>query len=1188
MLMDFARGEKPDHRDGPEVSPASLKAARKPLPLAAKAVIATLLLLAVGAGVAPSALSVSAFLSLLPFVAILAVASIGQHLVIQQRGLDISIAGVICLAAVIVTKLPHSGAGPAAVAGYVLAALAMGLASGALTGVVVTFLNVPSLVTTIGVNAVLLGVTLMLSGSVPSAAPPALASLALGVTFGVPDTIWVALALTGIGVFVLERTVVGRRFLAVSVNPAAAHALGVPVELYRVATYMAAGLCYAAAGVMLAGFLSVPNIFCGNGYILASVAAVVVGGNSVAGGARGSLLATVVGAFFLTFLGQLVLSAGLERSMQNVVQAIIVIGGVALPELARRWRQQRSAPAVAETRDVARPGRSLGPVAPVLEFIGVRKSFGAVHALRGADLVVFPGEVHAIVGENGAGKSTLIAVAAGVLTADAGALLLHNAPIGAEGPRARRERGIAVAYQHPALAPDLSVLENLQLVAPALDGRNGAAEAAKLIELAATPQLRMAVTQRVEELSLAQRHVVEIARALATRPDILILDEPTEPFQQSDVQHLFAMIRRLRDSGVAVLYVSHRLHEVAELADRISIMRDGEIVESKPAGEISVDEIVTLIAGRPLGQVFPAKGGRPGEVVLNVRGLSGDGFAGIDLVARAGEIVGLAGVEGEGQREFLRALAGVDARQAGAIEIAGRAVTGATPGALRAAGVGFVTDDRHAEGLFLNLSVRENVGLRILESLSRFGLVNRAKENRASSQVRDRLRVRAPSIDTPVDDLSGGNQQKVLIGREIAGHPRALLVDEPTKGVDIGARMEIYQQLRTLANEGMAVVVSSSDGVELEGLCDRVLIFARGGVVRELDGADVTDTRITEANLTSTASRAAGAAHRRLSRLGQALSSDHFPALILVVVTAAVLALTNSLNEFFLTGFNIGQMLALLAILSFLAIAQFATILVGGIDLSVGPLAGFVVVLASFVLPADASSLQLVFGGALILAFCVAFGFAQGVLTTTLRLPSIVVTLASFIGLQGLSLLLRPRPKGTISNTLSDVFGFSILGVPAGMALALVAVAVFEWLLYRRAFGRRLRAVGSNPLASMRLGVDAPRVTRFAFMLSGLLSGVAGLMLAGQIGIGSGTTGVDFSLMSITAVVLGGVSVAGGRGSAVCVLLGAALVQATTSASSFLNADTSWQYSVVGAITLIAACLFSVARRGGGTTRFAG
>jgi ribose transport system ATP-binding protein len=254
----------------------------------------------------------------------------------------------------------------------------------------------------------------------------------------------------------------------------------------------------------------------------------------------------------------------------------------------------------------------------------------------------------------------------------------------------------------------------------------------------------------------------------------------------------------------------------------------------------------------------------------------------------------------------------------------------------------------------------------------------------------------------------------------------------------------------------------------------------------------------------------------------------------------------------------------------------------------VGPLAGLVVVLASFLLPREASGGMVAGGALLLLAFCAAFGYLQGLLITRLRLPAIVVTLATFIGLQGVSLLLRPRPKGTISNALSDTLGYPVLGVPFGMILAILAVIAFEWLLYRHAAGRQLRAVGSNMLASHRLGVDGGRVTRIAFAVAGFLTGMAGLMLAGQIGIGSATTGVDFSLMSITAVVLGGVSVAGGRGSAICVALGAAMAQATTSASSFLSPDASWYYTVLGTVTLIGAALFSIARWSRRGARFSG
>ena len=817
---------------------------------------------------------------------------------------------------------------------------------------------------------------------------------------------------------------------------------------------------------------------------------------------------------------------------------------------------------------------------PVMTLADIRKSFGPVRALKGVDVLIYPGEVHAIVGENGAGKSTLIGVAAGVLRADSGAIYYDGKYVGAPDPRQMREDGVSVVYQHPALAPDLTVLENLQLAAPSLVGAAGAAEAERLIARVATDELRMPINKRVAELSLAQRHVVEIARALVTRPKVLFLDEPTEPLQAGDVRKLFDLIGELKRDGVGIVYVSHRLHEVDELADRISVMRDGEIIDYRLGDEITSSEIVALIAGRPLGQIFPAKATSVGPALFSVKGLSGRGFDQVDLVVHAGEIVGLAGIEGEGQREFIRAAAGIDRRYSGEVRVKDANIGGDSPGAFRRAGIGFVPDDRHAEGVFLNLTLRENFSLGFLEFISRLGVVDRGTEADRSKAIISDLRIRAPSAETKLFELSGGNQQKALFGREISAKPRVLLVDEPTKGVDIGARSEIYQRLRAIADQGLAVLVSSSDGIELEGLCDRVLIFARGRIVHELTGAKVTDAAITEANLTATVSRASKvSAVAQVRRWREFAASDHFPALVLAVLTAIILGGTQALNGYFLSPFSVKSILSFFSILAFLSSAQLATVLVGAIDLSIGPLAGLCVVLASFLAPDGVETGPFAAGVIIILLLTTIFGLLQGLLITSLRLPAIVVTIATFIGLQGVSLLLRPTAAGQIDDAISNAAQFPIGFLPAGLVLTLAMVLCAEWLLFRTGFGRSFRAVGSSPLASYRLGIDSRRLTWLAFVISGLLTGIGGLMLAGQVGIGSPTTGSDYTLMSITVVVLGGASVTGGRGSFISTLLGAALVQATSSASSYIDANSSVHYTVIGTLTLLAAIFFSLARR---------
>jgi len=825
--------------------------------------------------------------------------------------------------------------------------------------------------------------------------------------------------------------------------------------------------------------------------------------------------------------------------------------------------------------------------APVMGIVGATKYYGPVEALKAVSLTIRRGQVHAVVGENGAGKSTLIGIAAGAVPPDFAVIRVTGKEIKRPNAKKLHRAGVAVTFQHPELAEEMTVMENLQLAAPSLTGPGSRAEAERLLKAVGSEQHTMSLDARVRDLTLAQQQIIEIAGAIASKPKVLFLDEPTEPFQQADIDKLFELIKQLREGGVAVVYVSHRLHEIEELADHITVLRDGKSIDSRPAARITTDQIITMIAGRPLDQVFPDKAKDRGEVKLEVQDLSGPGFTSISFTAHAGEIVGVTGVEGEGQREFLRTVAGLERRTAGSVRIKGKPLDGTSTAAARDAGIGFVTDDRHEEGLFLTLRLRENIGIGALDRISTAGVIDRRRDHALTREVMDRLGIYTgyrikEHDDTTAAELSGGNQQKALIGREIAGEPEVILIDEPTKGVDVGARTEIYERLRELADSGVAVVVSSSDGIELEGLCDRVVVFARGQIVKEFEGGSLTDEAITEANLTATVAREGGPARTRKGEeepWRRVMAADRFPAAVLSVLTAIVLFGTDSISEYFLSAFNIETMLTFLSILAFTSIAQLVTILVGRIDLSVGALAGFVVVLASFLTPDGAGAGDTLSGVTIILAITAAFGLVQGWLVTWLNIPAIVVTLATFIGLQGMSLVLRPQAAGTITDYISDVTQWSYAGMPACFLAIMVIVVAFELILFRTGLGRRLRAVGSNPLGATRVGVQVNRHILLAFVLSGVLTGIAGFILAGQVGIGSPATGIDYTLMSITAVVLGGTRIAGGRGSVLAVLMGAALVQSLSSASSFINQDSAIHLTILGAVTLVAATFFSVARR---------
>ncbi len=819
---------------------------------------------------------------------------------------------------------------------------------------------------------------------------------------------------------------------------------------------------------------------------------------------------------------------------------------------------------------------------PVLQLRGIRKSFGRTVALSGVDIDVYPGEVHAVVGENGAGKSTLINVAAGVLRATEGVILVDGKEVASPDPVTMRNLGLSVAYQHPALPAHLSVLECLALVEPSFARTGGTDRARALIHSISPKSLAMDPHARVGDLTLGQKHVAEIARALASNPRVLVLDEPTEPFKEEDVRSLFAIIATLKARGIAIVYISHRLGEVTEIADTISVLRDGELIASRACADLNHDEIVSLIVGKSMGQVFPLKQKARNETgaVLSVAELSGRGFTEVSFDLMPGEILGLAGVEGQGQREFIRALAGLNTIRSGDVRSEGRLIDCSSRALAQADGIRFVPDDRHSEGLFLSLSVQDNLGLGNLGGVTRNGVINAASERElAETAVRD-FSIKTPSLSASVSSLSGGNQQKVLIAREILAGPRVLLIDEPTKGVDIGSKSEVYHQLRHLASQGVGVIVASSDGVELEGLCDRVVVFSRGQISAVLVGEAVNDESITAANLASSNQRShIDEGNTFGSSWSRLVNHDYFPIAMLVLISFVISLLAYNANNNFVSINNLKLFLTFLSILGLISFAQLAVMLLGEIDFSLGPLAGFVVVIASFWIPDKASTASMIGGAFGILAVTTAIGLLHGLLIIWLRLPSIVVTLASFFGLQGLSLFFRPLPHGSIAYELSKAFSFNVVVVPSATLLLILICVMLEWTTFRTAIGRGIRAIGSDWPASFKLGQNRDLAILLAFGAAGLLTGLGGLMLAGQVGFGSPTTGISYSLMSITAVVLGGAIISGGRGSFVATLFGAVMVQANSSATSFLKLGTEWQYWLVGLSTLLGAGFFAYARR---------
>jgi ribose transport system ATP-binding protein len=491
-----------------------------------------------------------------------------------------------------------------------------------------------------------------------------------------------------------------------------------------------------------------------------------------------------------------------------------------------------------------------GPVGPlVLSLCDVSKAFGAVQALRDVSFDCRAGEIHALVGENGSGKSTLLGIASGYLAPDAGDVEIggHQRRLGS--PAEARRVGLGIAYQTYSHVLDLSVAENLYLAAPRsvrpAFGRMEEWAKATLAEF----ELDIPATAVVGGLSLAYRQLLEVIKALLARPRVILLDEPTTALGPDEVALLHGLVLRRREAGVGVVYVSHRLPEVLGIADRITVLRDGISQGTYDAAGMSEESLIALMIGRPLTLAFPDRdgAGRLPEVLLAVSGLHGERFGPIDLEVQKGEILGIAGAEGNGQAQFLRALAGVE-RPSGSVSCNGHELDTSSPvGALRA-GVVLLSGDRGRESLFPVLSVRANTTIQILRRLGRLGVLRRRRERRTVDDLARRLQIRMASVEQPVQSLSGGNQQKVSLTRPfLRGDVRVILADEPTQGVDVGARFDIYEALRAKANEGVAIVIKSSDPLELAGLCDRVVVMSRGRIVDEIQGDQLGERRIVEA-----------------------------------------------------------------------------------------------------------------------------------------------------------------------------------------------------------------------------------------------------------------------------------------------------------------------------------------------------
>ena len=487
----------------------------------------------------------------------------------------------------------------------------------------------------------------------------------------------------------------------------------------------------------------------------------------------------------------------------------------------------------------------------ILELRKISKSFSGVEVLHDVSFELRPGKVHALLGENGAGKSTLVKIITGVHQPDKGEILLDNSPVQFNNTHNSRQAGIAAIYQELTLFPDLDVAENIFVgrqplgVGRRVDWRKLYAEAGKLLD---SLGVKLDLKQKARSLSIAQQQMVEIARAFSIKARILIMDEPTSSLTLNEVADLFRLVQRLRSEGTAIIFISHRLEELFEIADRVTVLRDGAYVDTRSMKDTTRDDLIRMMVGRTISNLFPKQEVKPGDVILKVQNLTrGGSFQDVSFELRRGEILGLAGLVGAGRTNVARAIFGVEPATSGDLEIDGRQVVVTSPQQAIGLGLAYVPEDRQLHGLIPAMHITSNISLPMLDEYSRMGWLQEKSERKSTYEAARQMEVRANNIWQLARELSGGNQQKVVLAKWLSTKPRILILDEPTRGIDVGTKAAVHELMSKLAAEGMAILMISSELPEILGMSDRIIVMREGRVTAQLSRAEATQEKIISA-----------------------------------------------------------------------------------------------------------------------------------------------------------------------------------------------------------------------------------------------------------------------------------------------------------------------------------------------------
>ncbi len=816
---------------------------------------------------------------------------------------------------------------------------------------------------------------------------------------------------------------------------------------------------------------------------------------------------------------------------------------------------------------------------PFLEMRGISKAFPGVKALNNVALKCFPGEIIGLIGENGAGKSTLMKILAGFYSAGEGDIFIQGTKIEIQNPSDAQELGINMVYQDTKLVPDLKVMQNIWLghePKSALGTVDYKQMYAKSIDLLGTLDITINPKSYVRDLGIAQKQLVEIAKALSHVTKLLILDEPTSSLTPTEAEKLFTVLRELRRGGMSILFISHRLTEVLELCDRFVILRDGEISGKVERGDATEEMLIKFMVGRGLNSLLKNnnKTAHPGEEVLMVEKLSlPPVFSNISFKAKKGEILGIFGIQGNGQRQLIRTLAGFHQEYTGDISINGKKLKLSKPADSINSGISYLTNERREEGLFLPLSIKHNISVQNMKNFTRIGIIDKRKEQESVSASIENFNIKCSSMQQSVEQLSGGNQQKVAFAGNYLQEPNLFIFDDPTVGIDIKSKTEIYNFLRELARKGASVIVLSSDIIEILSISDRLLVISKGTITGEFLHGEADEEKVMNAAVAGKSREKEQISKPRVTKsLGIKLSNFMGPLIVFgLVVALGILGIVKS--KFFFSAYNLSNIALQLVPLALVALGQGLVILTGGIDLSVGPLISLTTAVASYTIVTD----SFLPGVLLCLGIGLVIGFINGILITKVKLPDIIVTLASYIAVMGIALIIRPTGGGNISGNFMKAVTFRLFQyIPVITLFTFVIYAFTEFSMQKTRSGTYVYAAGSNREAAFIAGIRVNKVKILVYVLCGFITATAGLIVAARIGSGDPRVGTEFTMSSITAVIVGGIAITGGRGFVSSSFLGALMIILMQNILNMMQISAYFQYVWIGLLMILAVGLYQL------------